>query len=138
MTEQGGSDGLGRFLEAQAPVIDAVMAELARGRKETHWMWFVFPQLRGLGRSATAWRFGLADLAEARAYAAHPVLGPRLRAAAELEFERQRWMDAAGQVKAVEAIGARWDAEQQRMDQRREQLDTDERARRGMHQRSIE
>lgn len=61
-----------------------------------------------------------------------------LRAAAELEFERQRWMDAAGQVKAVEAVGARWDAEQQRMDQRREQLDTDEHARHGRHQRSFE
>jgi len=78
------SGGLARFLEAQGPVIDTVMAELARGRKESHWMWFVFPQLRGLGRSERARLYGLEDLAEARAFVAHPVLGPRLRAASEL------------------------------------------------------
>ncbi len=77
-------DGPSRFLAAQGPVIDTVMAELARGRKETHWMWFVFPQLRGLGRSERARYYGLADADEARAHAAHPVLAPRLRAAAEL------------------------------------------------------
>ena len=77
-------EGLDRFLDAQSPVIDTAMAELARGRKESHWMWFVFPQLRGLGRSEMAHRYGLEDLAEARAYAAHPVLAPRLRAACEL------------------------------------------------------
>ncbi len=76
--------GLAPFLDAQAPVIGAVMAELARGRKETHWMWFVFPQLRGLGRSERARFFGIEGLQEARDYAAHPVLAPRLRAAAEL------------------------------------------------------
>ena len=70
-----------RFIEAQTPVWDAVLAELGAGRKATHWMWFVFPQLAALGRSATAQRFGLADAAEARAYEADPVLGPRLRAA---------------------------------------------------------
>lgn len=57
----------------------AVLAELRAGQKRTHWMWFVFPQLRGLGRSATAQFYGLRSLAEAQAYAAHPVLGPRLR-----------------------------------------------------------
>ena len=77
-------EGLAPFLEAQAPVIDTVMAELARGRKETHWMWFVFPQLRGLGRSERARFYGIEGLGEARDYAAHPVLAPRLRAAAEL------------------------------------------------------
>jgi uncharacterized protein (DUF1810 family) len=77
-------DGLERFLDAQAPVIDRVMAELARGRKETHWMWFVFPQLRGLGRSGMARAYGIDGRCEARAYIAHPVLGPRLRAASEL------------------------------------------------------
>lgn len=76
--------GLGRFLSAQAPVVDIAVAELARGRKESHWMWFVFPQLRGLGRSERARFYGIADIAEARAYAAHPVLAPRLRGAAEL------------------------------------------------------
>jgi uncharacterized protein (DUF1810 family) len=72
-------DDLSRFTEAQAPHIDAAMAELAAGRKRTHWMWFVFPQLRGLGRSEMARRFGLQSRAEAAAYLAHPILGARLR-----------------------------------------------------------
>jgi uncharacterized protein (DUF1810 family) len=70
---------LDRFLAAQDPVLDQVRAELAAGRKRSHWMWFVFPQLRGLGQSAMAQQYGLASLAEARAYLAHPVLGKRLR-----------------------------------------------------------
>jgi uncharacterized protein (DUF1810 family) len=70
---------LQRFVTAQETVYDTVLAELRAGRKRTHWIWFVFPQLRGLGRSATADRFGIASLAEARAYLEHPVLGPRLR-----------------------------------------------------------
>ncbi len=71
-------DDLDRFVVAQQPVYDAVCRELAAGRKTTHWMWFVFPQLAALGRSATARHFGLAGAAEATAYARHPVLGPRL------------------------------------------------------------
>lgn len=67
------------FLEAQAPIYDRVTAELAAGRKQTHWMWFVFPQLRGLGSSPRAIRYGLANLLEAQRYLAHPVLGARLR-----------------------------------------------------------
>ena len=70
---------LERFVTAQAPVYAEVLDELRRGAKASHWMWFVFPQLRGLGRSETARHFGLASLDEARAYLAHPVLGPRLR-----------------------------------------------------------
>jgi uncharacterized protein (DUF1810 family) len=70
---------LERFVRAQTPVYEAVVDELRAGRKRSHWMWFVFPQLRGLGHSDMAWRYGIADLAEARAYLAHPVLGPRLR-----------------------------------------------------------
>ncbi|MBC5782356.1 DUF1810 domain-containing protein [Ramlibacter sp. USB13] len=70
---------LARFVDAQAPVMHEVLAELRAGRKRTHWMWFVFPQLRGLGMSATAQHFGIASLDEARAYLAHPVLGPRLK-----------------------------------------------------------
>ena len=70
---------LQRFVDAQAPVIDAVRRELRDGRKRSHWMWFVFPQLAGLGRSAMAQRYAIASLAEARAYLAHPLLGPRLR-----------------------------------------------------------
>lgn len=62
----------------------AVREELRAGRKRTHWMWFVFPQLRALGRSATARHYGIASLAEARAYMAHPVLGLRLVECAEL------------------------------------------------------
>ena len=69
---------LDRFVQAQDPVLDQVRRELGEGRKRSHWMWFVFPQLRGLGRSATARRYGIASLDEARAYLAHPVLGPRL------------------------------------------------------------
>lgn len=70
---------LRRFVDAQDRVYDAVLAELHDGAKRSHWIWFVFPQLRGLGRSPTAERFGIASVAEARAYLAHPVLGPRLR-----------------------------------------------------------
>ena len=71
--------GLERFVLAQAGVIDDVRAELRAGRKASHWMWFVFPQLRGLGSSALAHRYGIASPDEARAYLAHPVLGARLR-----------------------------------------------------------
>jgi uncharacterized protein (DUF1810 family) len=70
---------LERFVAAQAPVIDTVLAELAAGAKRSHWMWFVFPQLAALGRSATARFYGLGGIDEARAYSQHPVLGPRLR-----------------------------------------------------------
>jgi len=66
------------FVTAQDPVYAQVLAELRAGRKQTHWMWFIFPQLRALGRSATASRYGIADLAEAQAYLRHPVLGARL------------------------------------------------------------
>ena len=69
---------LDRFVRAQDPVLGQVRRELGEGRKRSHWMWFVFPQLRGLGRSPTALRYGIGTLAEAKAYLAHPVLGPRL------------------------------------------------------------
>ena len=69
---------LDRFVQAQDGVHDDARAELAAGRKRTHWMWFVFPQLRGLGASPTAQLYAIRDLAEARDYLAHPVLGPRL------------------------------------------------------------
>jgi len=70
---------LQRFLDAQESVVDAVTTELAAGRKRSHWMWFVFPQAKGLGRSPTAQFYGIGSLAEARAYLDHPVLGARLR-----------------------------------------------------------
>ncbi len=80
------SDGfdLERFVQAQDPVLAAVRRELREGRKRSHWMWFVFPQLLGLGQSAMAQRYGIAGLAEARAYMAHSLLGPRLVECTEL------------------------------------------------------
>jgi uncharacterized protein (DUF1810 family) len=74
----GDTFDLERFVTAQAPVFDAVLRELRAGRKRTHWMWFVFPQHRELGYSSTARFYGIGSLDEARAYFAHPVLGPRL------------------------------------------------------------
>ncbi len=70
---------LQRFVDAQARVYDTVLGELRDGRKRSHWMWFVFPQLRGLGSSPTAVRFSISSIDEARAYLAHELLGPRLR-----------------------------------------------------------
>lgn len=69
---------LERFIRAQNPVFRDVQGELARGRKQTHWMWFVFPQVAGLGFSAMSQRYAIGSRAEARAYLGHPVLGPRL------------------------------------------------------------
>jgi uncharacterized protein (DUF1810 family) len=70
---------LKRFVEAQAGIYEQACAELRAGRKRSHWMWFVFPQIRGLGRSPTAVRFAISGMEEARAYLQHPMLGPRLR-----------------------------------------------------------
>ena len=69
---------LARFVEAQASVYEQVISELRCGVKRTHWMWFVFPQLRGLGQSSTAKYYGISSLAEAKAYVVHPILGARL------------------------------------------------------------
>ena len=71
---------LQRFVDTQdaGGAYDGAVRELGNGRKRSHWMWFVFPQITGLGRSATAQHFAISGLAEARAYLAHPVLGPRL------------------------------------------------------------
>jgi uncharacterized protein (DUF1810 family) len=70
---------LDRFVEAQAPLYQNVVAELAAGRKTSHWMWFIFPQLAGLGHSTMAQKFAIASADEAAAYLAHPLLGARLR-----------------------------------------------------------
>jgi uncharacterized protein (DUF1810 family) len=80
---------LQRFVDAQdaGSTYDAAVRELRGGRKETHWMWFVFPQISGLGHSATAQHFAISGLDEARAYLAHPVLGPRLIEAAGVVAE---------------------------------------------------
>ncbi len=72
---------LERFVTAQAPIYEIALKELSAGRKQSHWMWFIFPQLRGLGHSAMADHFGLQSLEEAKAFLRHPTLGPRLEAA---------------------------------------------------------
>jgi len=81
---------LERFVRAQEGVHDRAVAELRSGRKYGHWMWFVFPQLEGLGSSATARRYAVSGAQEARAYLAHPLLGPRLREAAEAALHAGR------------------------------------------------
>ena len=99
---------LERFVVAQHPVIAQVRRELGEGRKHTHWMWFVFPQLRGLGRSAAARHYGIGSLAEARAYLAHPVLGRRLVGltleAGGLRVDRagEPWCIPAGDLRGIE------------------------------------
>lgn len=75
---------LQRFVDAQNRVYDTALTELRDGRKRSHWIWFVFPQIQGLGSSPTAIRYGITSLAEARAYLDHPVLGPRLRECARV------------------------------------------------------
>ena len=75
---------LQRFVDAQDRAYDTALEELRSGRKRSHWIWFVFPQLQGLGRSATAIRYSITSLDEARAYLDHPVLGPRLRECARV------------------------------------------------------
>ena len=79
MRTDGDPYDLQRFVDAQEPVYDAVISELTDGRKRGHWIWFVFPQLRGLGSSPTAVRYGISTREEAVAYLAHEVLGQRLR-----------------------------------------------------------
>jgi uncharacterized protein (DUF1810 family) len=80
---QESSLGLERFLSAQASIYDQALAELRGGRKRTHWMWFIFPQIEGLGHSATSIHYSIKSQEEARAYLEHPVLGSRLRECAE-------------------------------------------------------
>jgi uncharacterized protein (DUF1810 family) len=78
---------LKRFLDAQAPVYEQACRELEAGRKESHWIWFIFPQIAGLGQSAISIRFAIASLDEAIAYLAHPILGPRLKECARLALD---------------------------------------------------
>ena len=75
---------LNRFLEAQMTTYEVVMLELARGRKESHWIWYIFPQIEGLGRSDTAKLYSIKSLEEGRAYLEHPLLGPRLSEACKI------------------------------------------------------
>ena len=95
---------LERFVEAQdrGGTYDRALVELRRGRKTSHWMWFVFPQIAGLGRSATAQHFAISGLDEARAYADHPVLGRRLRECAQALLDQPE-TDAAAVLGEVDA-----------------------------------
>lgn len=90
---------LGRFVEAQAKNYTHALAELRAGRKLTHWMWYVLPQLRGLGSSSMATFYGIGSAQEAAAYLAHPVLGPRLR-------ECVAAMNALDGLSAVQLLGS--------------------------------
>lgn len=82
---------LQRFVEAQKDCIDDVLRELKGGRKRSHWMWFVFPQIKGLGLSSTARHFAIGSREEAAAYMNHPILGPRLRKCSELVTQVEGW-----------------------------------------------
>jgi uncharacterized protein (DUF1810 family) len=84
---------LERFTTAQAGVFDTALAEIRAGAKRTHWMWFIFPQIAGLGNSPTARHFAIASLDEARAYLADGVLGPRYLSAVEVLQARRVWRD---------------------------------------------
>ena len=97
---------LDRFLAPQEQTFAAALSELRRGRKESHWMWWIFPQLAALGRSGAAKAYGIADLAEAKAYLAHPVLGPRLLEAARAMLAH-RGRDPAAVLGGVDALKLR-------------------------------
>jgi uncharacterized protein (DUF1810 family) len=94
---------LQRFVDAQAGVIDSVLAELRAGHKTGHWIWFVFPQLAGLGRSETARSYGIGSLDEARAFLEHPLLGERLRECGRtvLAIDRRTADEVLGPVDAM-------------------------------------
>ena len=94
------TDAFAHFLAAQGDVFETALAELNAGRKRSHWMWFVFPQIAGLGSSAMARRFALSGKAEARAFAKHSVLGDRLDRATEA------MLDWAGTITAEEILGS--------------------------------
>ncbi len=98
---------LRRFVDAQAGDYAVACRELREGRKRSHWIWYVFPQLRGLGRSGNAEFYGLSSLAEARAYLAHPVLGPRLRECAALLLAVPAGRGIESVVGAVDALKVR-------------------------------
>ncbi|MEZ5778423.1 MAG: DUF1810 domain-containing protein [Paracoccaceae bacterium] len=99
-------DGLARFHEAQDIAYETALAELEDGHKQSHWMWYIFPQLRSLGRSATAKHFGLENLAEAQAYAADPKLGTRLEACARAMLSHEHG-DAEAVLGPVDAVKLR-------------------------------
>jgi uncharacterized protein (DUF1810 family) len=101
------ADALDRFVLAQEPVYDEVIGELRRGRKTSHWMWFFFPQLAGLGRSEMSQYYAIASLEEARAYLAHPVLGTRLRECVNLLLAGPAGRSAEDIFGSVDAVKLR-------------------------------
>ncbi len=94
---------LSRFIDAQQQSYASALAELKRGRKESHWIWYILPQLKGLGRSHFSQLYGISDLTEARAYVAHPVLGPRLIECIET-LMNHREASAEAMLGAVDAL----------------------------------
>jgi uncharacterized protein (DUF1810 family) len=94
---------LQRFVDAQQHVVASVIAELKQGRKRSHWMWFIFPQLKGLGHTAQSNFFGISSLLEAAAYVQHPVLGPRLKECTQLvnAVEGRSAEDIFGEIDAM-------------------------------------
>ena len=98
---------LQRFVEAQDGVYEGALAELRAGRKRGHWIWFILPQLRGLGRSAMAEYYGIAGLEEATAYLAHPLLGPRLRDCVEAVLSHAKTSSAEEMLGPVDAMKLR-------------------------------
>ncbi len=98
------ADDLDRFVLVQEPVYDDVIGELRRGRKTSHWMWFFFPQIAGLGHSEMSQYYAIASLEEARAYLAHPLLGPRLRECANLLLAAPAGRSAEDIFGSVDAV----------------------------------
>src|SRR5262249_3199725 len=98
---------LQRFVDAQEGTFDAALAELKTGRKRSHWMWFIFPQIAGLGRSPTAQFYAIRSQTEARAYLAHPLLGGRYREAVETVAEWAGRQDATSILGDIDAVKLR-------------------------------
>ena len=101
------ADALDRFVVAQEPVYDDVIGELRRGHKTSHWMWFFFPQIAGLGRSEMSQYYAIASLEEARAYLAHPVLGTRLRECVNLLLAGPAGRSAEDILGSIDAVKLR-------------------------------
>lgn len=95
---------LNRFIQAQQPVYEQVIRELKAGKKQTHWIWYIFPQIDGLGRSSTARYFALASLEEAREYLDHPLLGDRLRECVELVLQHHSRLNASQILAPLDAM----------------------------------
>lgn len=96
-----------RFVEAQADAYSWALQEIRNGRKTSHWMWFVFPQIAGLGRSAMAQRYAIADRSEAEAYLAHPLLGARLREITDAVLALPASSNAEAVFGAIDAVKLR-------------------------------